>query len=433
MEQYSQRFERIASENAFKVGPHITRAESGGRQVIRLNLGEPDFELPNYIAQEVKRQLDDGNTRYCDPQGVLPLRQVIAHHLSVTRELEISPEQVVVFPGAKPAIALSQHAYLNRGEEVIYPSPGFPIYESMIRVNDAVPVPLHLKEENDFSFTAEELASLITPATKLIFLNFPSNPTGGVATREELEEVAQLIAERCHPSCRVFSDEIYEDILFDGKVHTSIASIPGMRERTIISSGFSKSFCWTGGRIGYAAFPTAEEAGFFRNLNINYFSCVPPFLQMAAAEALRSSKREAVIGKMVAAFERRRDYVVPALNELEGVSCRRPSGAFYVFPNIASLCRQLGAFQAFEKLPPQVRLHTSPSTLFQMFALYHHQVAVMDRRSFGQLGSENQHYLRLSIAASIDNLKEGIRRLAAAGQDRDGFEKFIARGRDFVQ
>ena len=430
MKQYSELFQRIDSENAFQIGPHITKVESQGDSVIRLNLGEPDFELPEYIAQEVKRQLDLGNTHYTDPQGVLSFREAIAHHLSQSREISICPDQVVVFPGAKPAIALSQQVYLNPGDEVIYPSPGFPIYESWIRVMNAVPVPMHLKEKHNFSLAADDIEPLITSRTKMIFLNFPSNPTGGIASVHQLEGISEVISRSCSEACRVFSDEIYEDIIFDGQKHASVVRGKGMQDRTIVVSGLSKSFSWTGGRIGFAAFPNLGEARVFRNLVINYFSCVPPFLQVAGALALTSPQKKGAVQRMVKAFQERRDYMVPALNELPGVHCLTPSGAFYVFPNIAGLCDNLGAIEAFEGLPASLQRQTSPATLFQMFALYRHRVAVMDRRSFGKIGSEGKHYLRLSIAASIGSLKEGVCRLGAAAEDQKGFHQFVQAGRN---
>ena len=245
---------------------------SGKAQVIKLNLGEPDFPAPSHIKDEIKHQLDLDNTHYCDPQGLIGLRKAICVQVSQTRRIEVKPEQVVVFPGGKPPIGLAQQVYCNPGDEVIYPSPGFPIYESFIRYVDAVPVPLHLDETSDFMFSPEHLAELITPKTKLIYLNFPSNPTGGVASCEQLESIAKVIQERCSNEVRVYSDEIYENILFDDQKHHSIASMPGMASKSIIASGFSKTYAWTGGRIGYAIFPNSEEAGIFKNLNINYFS-----------------------------------------------------------------------------------------------------------------------------------------------------------------
>ncbi|HIB45203.1 MAG TPA: pyridoxal phosphate-dependent aminotransferase, partial [Candidatus Lambdaproteobacteria bacterium] len=288
MNLFAERNSRIDTENAFKVGPHIVLVEQQKGLVIKLNLGEPDFSVAEHIKDEIRRQLDLDNTHYCDPKGLLSLRKSISNQINETRGLRTNPEHVVVFPGGKPSIGFAQQVYCEPGDEVIYPSPGFPIYESFIRYVQAIPVPLHLEESANFTFSPEQLENLITPKTKLIFLNFPSNPTGGVAGLELLEETAKVILERCHPNVRIYSDEIYENIIFDGQSHNSISSIPEMAERTIISSGFSKTYAWTGGRIGYAVFPTVEEADVFKKLNINYFSCVPPYNQEAARAALEN-------------------------------------------------------------------------------------------------------------------------------------------------
>lgn len=422
---YADRIYEIGTENAFKIGPHIARLESEGHKVVRLNLGEPDFDIPPFVRDEVKRQLDLGNTHYCDPKGILPLRKAIAKQMKEMRGLDVSPEQVVVFPGGKPSIGFCQEAYCNPGDEVIYPSPGFPIYESFPRYLGAVPVPVHLSEESNFTFTAERLGRLITDRTRLIILNFPSNPTGGVATLEQLTGMAEAIKRECSPEVRVYSDEIYENIVFDGLKHISIATIPGMRERTIINSGLSKSFAWTGGRIGYGVFPTEDEANTFKNLNINYFSCVPPFIQEGARVALEHPESKAAIAHMVSTFQLRRDVIVRKLNEIEGIRCKTPGGAFYLFPNIAGVCEQLGAIAAYNALPAETKRRTSPSSLFQMFLLYNHQVATLDRNSFGKIGSEGQHYLRLSIASELEVLEEGVRRLEAASGDCEGFAQFM--------
>ncbi len=422
---YADRIYQLGTENAFKIGPHIARLESEGHKVIRLNLGEPDFDIPPFVRDEVKLQLDLGNTHYCDPKGILPLRKAIARQMKGMRGLDVSPEQVVVFPGGKPSIGFCQEAYCNPGDEVIYPSPGFPIYESFPRYLGAVPVPVHLSEESNFTFTAGQLDRLITDRTRLIILNFPSNPTGGVATLEQLTSIADIIKKRCSADVRVYSDEIYENIIFDGLTHISIATISGMPERTIISSGFSKSFAWTGGRLGYAVFPTEDEANTFKNLNINYFSCVPPFIQEGARVALEHPESKAAVAGMVTKFQERRDVIVRMLNEVDGIRCMIPGGAFYLFPNIAGVCEKVGAISAFEKLPAEDRMRTSPSSLFQMFLLYQHHVATLDRNSFGRIGAEGKHYLRLSIASELEVLKEGVRRLEAACEDAAGFAKFM--------
>ena len=430
MTLYAERTFKIDTENAFKVGPHIVKVEKEWAPVVKLNLGEPDFPVPSHIKDEIKRQLDLDNTHYCDPQGLISLRESIARQVSQTRKLEVGPQQVVVFPGGKPPIGLAQQVYCNQGDEVIYPSPGFPIYESFIRYVDAVPVPLHLDEASDFTFSPEQLAELITPKTKLIYLNFPSNPTGGVATRELLESIAEVILERCSEDVRVYSDEIYENILFDGLSHHSIASMPGMASRSIIASGFSKTYAWTGGRIGYAVFPNTEEAEIFKTLNINYFSCVPPYNQEAARVALENTLSKTAVGQMVQTFEKRRDEILEALNQVEGISCRKPGGAFYLFPNISEVCSKLELTEFYSALSESEKKETSPAGIFQMFALYEHQVAVLDRRSFGSLGSEGKHYLRLSTASEIEVLREGVQRLKNASEDQTGLKRFLERRPD---
>lgn len=425
---YSDRIGLIDTENAFKIGPYITEVESTGLRVIRCNIGEPDFPLPKHIAGAIKNAIDQDLTHYCDPQGILPLRKAIAEEISRTRGLNVTPDRVVVFPGAKPPIGFCQEAYCNAGDEVIYPSPGFPIYESFTRYVGAKPVPLHLTEESGFSFTADDLERLITPRTKIIIINFPSNPTGGVATREQLEAIAEVILRKAPKNVRVYSDEVYESILFDGAKHQSIASLPHMEERTVIVSGVSKTYSWTGGRIGWAVFPTAEEAAVFKNLNINYYSCVPAYNQVGAQFALESPQSVTEIERMVGEFQRRRDLVVDGLNAIPGVSCQKPRGAFYVFPNIGGACESLGAVRAFDNLSLAVRQRTSPATLFQMFLLFRHGVATMDRKSFGRIGTEGKHYLRLSIATATEDLMEALKRIRAAVADTEGFARFVAEG-----
>ncbi len=390
---FAHRVSLLGTENAFKIAPWIREVEETGHRVIRCNIGEPDFPVPVHIAEEVKRRIDAGETHYVDPQGIEPLRVAIAKTAGERRGIKITPDRVVVFPGAKPPIGFSQQIYCDPGDHVIYPSPGFPIYESFTRFVDAVPVPLHLREESGFSLTAEDLECLLTPRTKLIFLNFPSNPTGGVASREQLEEIAHVIRTEAPPDVRVYSDEVYEDILFDGAKHESIASLPGMAERTIIVGGVSKSYAWTGGRVGWAILPTAEEAAVFRTFNINYFSCVPSYNQWGAKVALESPESAVSIAMMNAEFQRRRDFVVKALNDIPGVRCQMPRGAFYVFPNVGGVTRDASELQR--------RL------------LFRYHVATLDRRSFGSIGSEGKQFLRISIATSMEDLEEAMRRLRA--------------------
>lgn len=425
---FADRVSLIGTENAFKIGPYIKEVEDSGHRVIKCNLGEPDFPLPLHIREEVKRQLDNDLTHYCDPQGILPLREAIARDVGAKRGLDATPDRVVVFCGAKPAIGFSFQTYTNPGDEVIYPSPGFPIYESFATYMGLVPVPLHLEEASGFSCGAKELEPLVTRRTKLVILNFPSNPTGGVASREELAQIAEVIRAKAHPDVRVYSDEVYECILFDGGEHASIASVPGMAPRTIVVSGVSKTYSWTGGRLGWALLPTAEEAAHFKNLNINYVSCLPAYNQMGAKVALESRESLPEIRRMVAAFQERRGLVVAGLNGIRGITCRKPKGAFYVFPNVGGVCERVGAFAAFESLPAEVRERTSPATLFQLFLLFRYRVATMDRRSFGRIGSEGRHYLRISIATGLEDLKEAVARIARAADDAAGFAAYVKDG-----
>ena len=378
---FSQRTGLIDTESAFKIGPQIRFLEDQGKRVIKCNLGEPDFPLPQHIKDEVKRQIDLDNTHYCDP-----------------------------------------------GDEVVYPSPAFPIYESFINYVGAKPVPIHLQEEKNFSLSGQELAPFLSKNTKLIFINFPSNPTGGVASKDQLQGIAEAINKKCSGDIRIYSDEVYEHILFDGTEHQSIISFPGMEKKTVLVSGASKSFSWTGGRIGWALFPTVEEAEIFKNLNINYFSCTAPYNQEGVRLGLESPLSRGSIQKMVKTFQERRDLVVNGLNAIKGIGCQNPKGAFYVFPNIRGVCDQLGIFDAYRNLPSDIQRKTTPSTLFQMFLLFEHQVATLDRKSFGRIGIEDLHFLRLSIATDTESLKEGVKRIAAAAQDSQGFKAFLKKG-----
>lgn len=422
---FSRRTRLLGSEGAFRLGPQIAEVESRGHRVVKCNIGEPDFALAPHIADEVKRQIDLGQTHYCDPQGIRPLREAIARTVGARRGLTVTPDRVVVFPGGKPPIALAQQTYCNPGDEVIYPSPGFPTYEAFALYMGIKPVPLHLEEARDFSFDGRDLAPLITPRTRLIILNFPSNPTGGVATRAQLADIAETIQRLAPPQARVFSDEIYENNLFDGGEHHSIASLPGMAERTLIVSGASKSYAWTGGRIGWAVLPTAEEAQVFKDLNINYFSCIPAYNQFGAALALESPLSPPWIARMCESFQERRDLMLAGLQAIPGITCRRPGGAFYLFPNVGGYCERLGAIAAHADLPERQRKRTSPSTLLQLFLLWRHQVATIDRRSFGHIGSEGQHYLRFSIATARADLELGLERIRAAADDTAGFREFM--------
>ncbi len=424
----SKRVWLLGTENAFKIGPKIRAIEDAGKRVIKCNLGEPDFPVPGFIKDEVKRQIDLDNTHYCDPQGVLSLREAVARHFRETRGIDADPRRVVVFPGGKPPIGLCQEAYCNPGDEVVYPSPGYPIYESFIPFVGARPVPVHLREESGFTLSGPDVASAIGPRTRMIFLNFPSNPTGGVASAGQLEEIAGVIRKKCSPEVRVYSDEVYEDIIFDGERHRSIISFPGMEKITVMVSGASKSFSWTGGRIGWALFPTVEEAEVFKNLNINYFSCVSAYNQEGARLGLESPLAAAEIRKMVQAFQERRDLIIAGLGRIPGIRCQKPRGAFYVFPNVRGVCERLGILDSWRSLPSEVRRTTTPSTLLQMFLLFEYQVATMDRKSFGRIGTEDMHYLRLSIATDMESLRDAVERIGEAAQDEKGFRRFIEKG-----
>jgi aspartate aminotransferase len=425
MTHFADRIATLGTENAFSVGADIARIAARGVDVVKLNIGEPDFDSAAHINEAAIAEIRRGNSHYCDPQGVLPLREAICAHLERTRGLHVTPDRIVVTTGGKPGIGFTIQTFVNPGDEVIYPSPGFPIYESWITYIGAKPVPLHLREETGFTFTPDDLAALITPKTRVIFLCSPSNPTGGVLSGDELKGIARVIREKAPSDVRVYSDEIYEHCIFDGAEHRSIAVEPGMEERTIISSGHSKGFAMTGWRLGFDVLPNAAEAAIFKQLTINTVSCVPPFIQEAGRVALTSEKSAPEIGRMVAAFQERRDWIVPMLNTTPGVRCQNPKGAFYVFPNVAGVCEQLGIIDAYEALPEERRAKTCPSAMLQMFLLYGYGVATMDRNSFGKIGAEGQHFMRFSIATSLDRLKEGVARMQTAFTDRAGFVRFM--------
>jgi aspartate/methionine/tyrosine aminotransferase len=377
----------------------------------------------------VQQAIEDGLTTYCDAQGLLELREAVARRVGADRGLDVDPDRVVIYPGARAPIGFAQQTYVDPGDEVIYPSPGYPLFESFVTYVGGRPVPLPLRKEKGFTFTREDLEERISERTRLLYLNFPSNPTGGVASPEQLEALAGAILERLPERGRVYSDESYEAIVFDGLEHHSIASLPGMEERTIIVSGVSKTYSWTGGRIGWGVYPTVEEALAHRNLNINYIASCPPYNQVGARVALESPDSAPAVRRMVDSFQRRRDRAVELLNQVEGVSCLKPQGAFYVFPDVGGPLERLGAIQAWEALPPGVRERSSPATLFMLFLLFRYGVATMDRRSFGVLGSEGEHFLRISVATALEDLEEAVERIGRAGRDPDGFQAFVAGGR----
>jgi aspartate/methionine/tyrosine aminotransferase len=302
---FANRVKLIGTEAAFGFGSRILAVEkTDGERVIRCNLGQPDFPLPEHIADAVIASIRAGQTTYCDPQGLPELREALARKIAADRGLpDIDPERVVVYPGARPSIGFAQQSYCERGDEIIYPTPGYPLYESYIPYVGAQPVPIRLSEDHGFSLTTEELAPLISDHTRLIYLNFPSNPTGGVASPDQLRSLSELILQKTPANVRVYSDEAYESIVFDGEKHVSIASVPGMEARTIIASAVSKTYSWTGGRVGWAVYPTVEEAKVHRNLNINYVASIPPYNQVGARVALESPQSEVAIKMMNDAFQ----------------------------------------------------------------------------------------------------------------------------------
>jgi|TARA_B100001123_G_scaffold443304_1_gene589074 aspartate/methionine/tyrosine aminotransferase len=421
----ANRLTNLGTENAFKVGEDIQTCVDRGMDVIKFNLGAPDFRSAPHLNQVSITELEAGNSGYCDPAGIASFRQAIANHVRLSRGIDVTPDQVIVTPGAKPPIGYTFQTYVNPGDEVVYPSPGFPIYESWVTFVGATPVPIQLSEDTGFAFTAEELAAHLTERTKLIILCSPSNPTGGVLSRENLRDIANVIRDRCRPDVRIYADEIYEHILFDGQKHHSIFSEEGMPERTVLVSGHSKGFAMTGWRLGWAVLPTTDEAAIFKQLNINTISCVPPFLQEGGRAAYEDPSTIKTVSEMVTAFERRRDWVVPALNSITGVTCQLPKGSFYVFPNVAGVCDRLGIFEAYEALSSTAKRKTTPGGMLQMFLLYRYGVATMDRASFGRIGSEGQHFLRLSIANSMDDIQRGIARIKEAVDDSNGFTNFV--------
>ena len=373
---------RLGTETAFEVLSEARALEARGRNVIHLEIGEPDFDTPANIRAAAKRALDQGHTHYGPAAGLPVLREAIAAHVSRSRGVEVGADNVVVTPGGKPIIFFSLLACVDPGDEVIYPNPGFPIYESVINWLGAKAVPLPIREENEFGIDVDELAALITPKTTFLVLNSPANPTGGLITGEQMESIAALVAEH---DLTVLADEIYSRIIY-GSDHVSLLSFPGMLERTIMLDGFSKTWAMTGWRAGYGVMP--EKTAFWvARLMTNSNSCTNSFVQLACVEALQGPQEEA--GAMVTEFQRRRDVIVEGLNRIEGISCQKPLGAFYVFPNVTALPRS--------------------SKQLEEYFLEDYGVATLSGASFGSFG---EGYLRLSYANSIENIKEAVERIA---------------------
>jgi aspartate/methionine/tyrosine aminotransferase len=382
----SEKMSRLGTETAFQVLAKAQALEAKGKNIIHLEIGEPDFTTPQNIRAAAAVALDEGYTHYCNSQGMVPLRNEIAKELGRTRGISIDPGRVVVTPGAKPIMFYAIMALLERGDEAIYPNPLYPIYESMIKFTGAKAVPIRLREELGFRFDMNELKSKITPRTRLIVLNSPHNPTGGMLEEADIRGIADLAHEH---DITVFSDEVYENIVYEGK-HFSIASLPGMLDKTILLSGFSKTYAMTGWRLGYAAMPKELVEPVVRLIS-NSVSCTAPFTQVAGIEALTGPQDS--IPRMVAEFKRRRDLIVDGLNSIPGIHCFRPKGAFYVFPNIQKLGVSCNEFA--DVLLNEAGVATLPGTHF---------------------GKYGEGYIRLSYANSQENIRKALDRIADAAK-----------------
>jgi len=382
--KFAESMSRLGTETAFKVLAKAKGLEAEGKHVIHLEIGEPDFDTPLNIREAAVKALMDGETHYSPAAGLPALRKTIARTASEIRGIEFDPKEVVVTPGAKPIMFFSLFALINSGDEVMYPNPGFPIYESIINFIGAKAVPYPLREEKEFSFDIEEFKSLITDKTKLIVLNSPQNPTGGILSKEDLEAVADIAKEK---DIIILTDEVYLKIIYEGQ-HHSIAVLPGMKERTIILDGFSKTYAMTGWRLGFGIMPE-ELAKRVEQLQINSNSCTCTFSQYGAIEALAGPQHE--VDNMVAEFKKRRDVIVDGLNAIDGISCLKPHGAFYVFPNIT----ELGI----------------DGEKFADLLLAQYGVAALSGTAFGKYGAG---YLRLSYANSVENIQEALKRIEKA-------------------
>jgi aspartate/methionine/tyrosine aminotransferase len=379
----ASRMQGIGTETAFEAAARARELEATGRDVIHLEIGEPDFDTPAFIREAAKRALDEGWTHYGPALGLPQLREAIAADASRRKGFAVDPERVVVTPGAKPIMFYALLALAEAGDEVIYPDPGFPIYESMTRYVGAVPRPIALREANGFRMDPDELRGLVSDRTRMIIFNSPQNPTGSVLTRGDLEAIAAIARER---EIVVLADEIYGRILYEGE-HVSIAALPGMAERTILLDGFSKTYAMTGWRLGYAILPEALVQPYSR-LIINSVSCTSSHAQIAAVEALTGPQDE--VEAMVEEFRARRQLVVDGLNAIPGMRCLRPQGAFYVFPNVAAT--GLSGAELADRL------------------LNESGVSVLAGTAFGRTGAD---HLRLSYANSRENLARALERIAA--------------------
>ena len=377
----ASRMARLGTETAFEVLNKARALERQGKEIVHLEIGEPDFDTPHNIVEAAVAALHKGWTHYGPSAGLPDLRQAIAEEVSRTRGVDCKSDEVVVVPGGKPIIFFTILALIDAGDEVIYPNPGFPIYESMINYLGGRAVPIRLREERDFGLDVSELASLITDRTKLIIINSPQNPTGGMLSRRDIHDIADAIGDR---NILVLSDEIYSRLIFEGQ-HYSIMSVPGFKDRTILLDGFSKTYAMTGWRMGYGVM-RSDLATHITRLMTNSNSCTASFTQVAGVEAIRGD--QASVDKMRDEFQRRRDVFVVGLNKIKGFSCRMPKGAFYVFPNIQ------GTGWKSKKLADAL--------------LEEAGVACLSGTAFGEFG---EGYLRFSVANSLENLNKALDRI----------------------
>lgn len=381
---FAKRMERLGTESAFEVLAKAKALEAKGREIIHLEIGEPDFDTPGNIVEKGIWALKNGYTHYTPSAGMMDFRRSIAEYISKTRDIEVLPEEVCVAPGGKPILYYAITACVEESDEVLYPNPTYPTYESIINFVGAKPVPVPLLEEKDFRFEVEKLEGYITPKTKMIVLNSPENPTGGILTGEDLEKIAQLAKKH---DLLVLSDEIYSRMIYEGK-HESIISLPGMKERTILMDGYSKTYAMTGWRLGYSVAPP-EITKKLIALALNTVSCTATFVQLAGIEALEGPQEEVV--KMVEEFKERRNLIVEGLNAIPGISCKKPNGAFYVFPNVKSFdmdCKKIAEFLLEEA-----------------------GVACLAGTAFGKFG---EGYIRLSYANSKENIKKALEKIKSA-------------------
>ena len=381
--KFARRMDEIGTETAFEVLARARKLEAQGRDIVHLEIGEPDFPTPPNIVEAAERAIRDGFTHYTPAGGLMPARQAVADWIRRWYEVEVKPEQVVMVPGSKNVLLFTMLALVDKGDEVIVPDPGYAIYGSAATLAGGTTVPIALRERNQFRIDIEELAGKITPRTKVLVINSPHNPTGGVLSTRDLEQIAELAMKH---DFYVLSDEVYGQITYDGH-HSSILTVPGMVERTIYSDGLSKAYAMCGWRLGFAVtpLPLAQK---METLMINSSSCAAAFTQMAAIEALSSPRSDRAVEEMVAEFKQRRDVVVDRLNALPGVTCHKPNGAFYVFPNITQTGQD-------ERVLADRMLNEGG-------------VALLAGSTFGR---EGKGYLRLSYANSIDQIEEGVKRM----------------------